>query len=262
MTRDGAGDAAPAFALDILEFDAIREQLARHTSFSAGRGLALSLSRPRSSKRRAAARPRRPRRCSCRACGRACTSAGCTTCARSPSARGSAACSGPDELLDVASTVRGARAWRRGLAPLRDETPTLLELAEVYLSDHPGLAEDIQDAIGEGGEVLDSASPALGRMRTELRGAHDRLVTRLREIMASPPFRDVVQDPVVTQRDGPLRHPDPRRVARPGAGHRPRPVGQRRDAVHRAAGRGRDGQSLAHAAASTRSARSSASCAR
>ena len=80
----------------------------------------------------------------------------------------------PDELLDVASTVRSARAWRRGLATLRDETPTLLELAEVYLGDHSGLAEDIQDAIGEGGDVLDSASPALGRLRTELRGAHDR----------------------------------------------------------------------------------------
>src|SRR4029453_885474 len=37
------GAAAPAFALDLLEFDAIRQQLARHTSFSAGRELALSL---------------------------------------------------------------------------------------------------------------------------------------------------------------------------------------------------------------------------
>src|SRR5207245_2996760 len=72
---------------------------------------------------------------------------------------------GPEELLDIASTVRGARAWRRGLGPLRDETPTLLELADTYLGDHPGLVEDIQDAIGEGGEVLDSASPALGRIQ-------------------------------------------------------------------------------------------------
>ena len=109
---------------------------------------------------------------------------------------------GPDELLDVSSTVRAARNWRRGLASLQDETPTLLELVEAYLGDHPGLVEDIQDAIGESGEVLDSASPALSKIRTELRGAHDRLVTRLREIMASPPFRDVVQDPVVTQRGG------------------------------------------------------------
>src|SRR5207302_8102862 len=81
-------------------------------------------------------------------------------------------------------------------------TPTLLELANAYLSDHPGLPEDIQDAIGEAGEVLDSASPALGRIRAELRGAHDQLVSRLRELMAAAPFRDAVQDPVVTQRSG------------------------------------------------------------
>jgi DNA mismatch repair protein MutS2 len=107
-----------------------------------------------------------------------------------------------DELLDVASTVRAARAWRHGLSPLQDETPALLELAESYLNDHPGMVEDIQDAISDSGEVLDSASPALARIRGELRGAHDRLVSRLREIMSAAPFRDVVQDPVVTQRNG------------------------------------------------------------
>src|SRR6202140_4007087 len=197
-----AVDGATSFAVETLEFDAVREQLARHASFSAGRELALGLiptGKVDEARRRLAAtgealqlpglRPGlhlggvhdvRPLAERARVGG----------------------VLGPDELLDVASTVRAARAWRRGLATLRDETPTLLELAEVYLSDHSGLAEDIQDAIGEGGDVLDSASPALGRLRTELRGAHDRLVSRLREIMAAPPFRDVVQDPVVTQRAG------------------------------------------------------------
>ncbi|HLZ27414.1 MAG TPA: endonuclease MutS2 [Chloroflexota bacterium] len=191
-----------AFAVGTLEFDAVREQLARHTSFSASRALALALeptSDVDNARRRLAA-----------------TAEALTLPGLRPGlhmggvhdvrplaerARVGGVL-GTEELLDVASTVRAARAWRRGLATLRDETPTLLELAEVYLSDHSGLAEDIQDAIGEGGDVLDSASPALGRLRTELRGAHDRLVTRLREIMSSPPFRDVVQDPVVTQRAG------------------------------------------------------------
>src|SRR5579859_4350077 len=191
-----------AFAVGTLEFDAVREQLARHTSFSASRALALALeptSDVDNARRRLAA-----------------TAEALTLPGLRPGlhmggvhdvrplaerARVGGVL-GTEELLDVASTVRSARAWRRGLATLRDETPTLLELAEVYLGDHPGLAEDIQDAIGEGGDVLDSASPALGRLRTELRGAHDRLVTRLREIMSSPPFRDVVQDPVVTQRAG------------------------------------------------------------
>src|SRR5579859_7935315 len=191
-----------AFAVGTLEFDAVREQLARHTSFSAGRELALELlptAQIEEARRRQAA-----------------TTEALTLPGLRPGlhmggvhdvrplaerARVGGVL-GTEELLDVASTVRSARAWRRGLATLRDETPTLLELAEVYLYDHPGLVEDIQDAISESREVLDSASPALARIRAELRGAHDRLVTRMREIMSSAPFRDAVQDPVVTQRAG------------------------------------------------------------
>ncbi|MDQ3811794.1 MAG: endonuclease MutS2, partial [Chloroflexota bacterium] len=197
-----AGEAAPAFATDVLEFDDIRQQLARHTSFSASRALALGLE-PTSEVELARARQ-----------------AATAEALRLPGLRPGlhvggvhdvrplanrarvGGVLGPEELLDVSGTVRGARLWRRSLAGLRHETPTLLELSETYLSDHPGLAEDIADAIGENAEVLDSASPALARARSELRTAHDRLVSRLRELMANPPFRDAVQDPVVTQRAG------------------------------------------------------------
>src|SRR5438552_10663096 len=191
-----------SFATSTLEFDAVRELLARHTSFSAGRALALELLPTpvlEEARRRQTATAEALKLPGLRPG----LHLGGVHDVRPLAERARVGgVLGPEELLDVASTVRGARAWRRALGPLRDETPTLLELADIYLGDHPGLVEDIQDAIGEGGEVLDSASPALGRIRTELRGAHDRLVTRLREIMAAPPFRDVVQDPVVTQRNG------------------------------------------------------------
>src|SRR6266849_4271768 len=191
-----------SFAIRTLEFDAVREQLARHTSFSAGHVLALEL-RPTPQLEEA----RRRQTATAEALKlpglRPGLHLGGVHDVRPLAERARVGgVLGPEELLDVASTVRGARAWRRALGPLRDETPTLLELADIYLGDHPGLVEDIQDAIGEGAEILDSASPTLGRIRSELRGAHDRLVTRMREIMSSPPFRDVVQDPVVTQRNG------------------------------------------------------------
>src|SRR5579859_3545863 len=191
-----------AFAVGTLEFDAVREQLARHTSFSASRALALGLlptSVAEDVRRRLAATGEALRLPALRPA----LHLGGVHDVRPLAERARVGgVLGAEELLDVASTVRSARGWRRGLATLRDEMPTMLELAEVYLSDHSGLAEDIHDAIGEGGDVLDAASPALGRLRSELRGAHDRLVTRLREIMSAPPFRDVVQDPVVTQRAG------------------------------------------------------------
>src|SRR5579859_1798470 len=199
---DSEPEPEQSFAVKTLEFDAVRELLARHTSFSAGRELALELlptAQIEEARRRQAATTEALKLPGLRPG----LHLGGVHDVRPLAERARVGgVLGPEELLDVASTVRGARAWRRGLAPLRDETPTLLELVDSYLGDHPGLVEDINDAIGEGGEVLDSASPALGRIRTELRGAHDRLVNRLRELMASPPFRDAVQDPVVTQRAG------------------------------------------------------------
>src|SRR5262249_13752131 len=183
-----------AFAVETLEFAAVREQLARHTSFSASHALAVELepaSELQEARRRQATTAE-----SLRLPGlRPALHMGGVHDVRPAAERARVGGSlGADELLDVASTVRSARTWRRGLGPLQDETPTLLELAEALLSDHPGLVEDIQDAISDSGDILDSASPALARIRSELRGAHDRLVTRMREIMGAPPFRDAVQD--------------------------------------------------------------------
>src|SRR5437588_2017285 len=191
-----------SFAIETLEFVAVRDMLARHASFSAGKELALALE-PTPILEEARRRQATTQEALKLPGLRPGLHLGGVHDIRPAAERAKVGGSlGAAELLDIASTVRAARAWRRGLAPLQDETPALLEIAEAFLSDSPGLVEDIQDAISESGEVLDAASPALGRIRAELRGAHDRLVTRLREIMAAPPFRDVVQDPVVTQRNG------------------------------------------------------------
>jgi DNA mismatch repair protein MutS2 len=191
-----------AFAVETLEFAAVREALARHASFSASHELALSLmpaERLEEARRRQTTTVEALRLPGLRPA----LHMGGVHDVRPLTERAQVGGSlQADELLDVASTVRASRAWRHGLGPLQDEAPALLELAETLLRDVPGLVEDIQDAISETGDVLDSASPALARIRTELRGAHDRLVTRLREIMTAAPFRDVVQDPVVTQRNG------------------------------------------------------------
>jgi DNA mismatch repair protein MutS2 len=195
-------EALSAFAVETLEFVAVREMLARHASFSASHELALSLvptAQLEEARRRQATTVEALKLPGLRPALHMGGVHDVRPLAERAQVGGSLQA---DELLDVASTVRASRAWRHGLQPLQDEAPALLELAETFLRDLPGLVEDIQDAISDSGEVLDSASPGLARIRTELRGAHDRLVTRLREIMSSAPFRDVVQDPVVTQRNG------------------------------------------------------------
>jgi DNA mismatch repair protein MutS2 len=194
--------SAPAFALDTLEFEEIRRRLARHTSFSAGRELALALVPSAGldeAQRRQAETAEAQRLGSLRP---ALHLGGVHDVRPLAERAGLGAILAPDELLDIASTVQASRAWRRALLGLRDELPTLLAVADGLLGEHTGLAEDIHLAISDAGEVQDSASPALARIRGELRGAHDRIVARLRELMGTAQFRDVIQDPVVTQRAG------------------------------------------------------------
>src|SRR6185369_2879106 len=106
-----AGDAAPAFALDILEFDEIRQLLARHTSFSGGNGLALSLE-PTSNFEDARRRQATTAEALQLPGLRPGLHLGGVHDVRPLAARAQVGgVLGPAELLDVASTVRGARTW-------------------------------------------------------------------------------------------------------------------------------------------------------
>src|SRR5947209_16031049 len=110
------------FAVETLEFVAVRELLARHTSFSAGRELALSLVPSpilEEAQRRQAATAEALRLPGLRPALHLGGVHDIRPLAERAEVGGSLA---PEELLDVASTVRAARAWRRGLGPLADET--------------------------------------------------------------------------------------------------------------------------------------------
>ncbi|MHB0868520.1 MAG: endonuclease MutS2, partial [Chloroflexota bacterium] len=65
-----------------------------------------------------------------------------------------------------------------------------------------GLEQEIRRAISDAGEVVDAASPALATIRLELRRAHERLMSKLNEIVTSSAYRQALQEPIVTQRGG------------------------------------------------------------
>src|SRR4051812_49031185 len=123
-----AGETRP-FSIDILEFEAIRQQLARHASFSAGKQLAEMLE-PTSTLREAQRRQAATAEALVLPGLRPGLHLGGVHDIRPQAERANVGgVLTPEELLDVASTVRGARTWKRGLAALDDEAPTLQELA-------------------------------------------------------------------------------------------------------------------------------------
>ncbi len=66
----------------------------------------------------------------------------------------------------------------------------------------PEVAAAIDRAIGERGEILDRASPALARMRRSAAHAQDEARERCAAILRSPRYARAVQDAIVTMREG------------------------------------------------------------
>ena len=187
--------------LRVLEFDKVLARLAKHTSFSAGRELALAL-RPSTDNHEVVASQRRT--AEARRLIELQPRVGLGGAHDVRSVADKAARGGvlqPNELLDIASTLIGAGELRATIRRFSDELPLLAALTD-EVEPLPELAAEITRSIDPRAEVTDAASPALGIIRREVRLAHDRLNTRLQEILHSPNLRDAIQEPIVTLRDG------------------------------------------------------------
>lgn len=105
------------------------------------------------------------------------------------------------DLLDLKSTLISARTLGRLFEKDGAAYPVLAETA-VGLDLPHGLIESISRVLDERGEVLDSASERLGEIRITLRAAQDRLRHRLDRLVHDPKMAPMLQEPIVTQRDG------------------------------------------------------------
>ncbi|MBI4318010.1 MAG: endonuclease MutS2 [Chloroflexi bacterium] len=187
--------------VETLELPKILERLARHTSFSASRELAFSLS-PSSDEQ-------------------AVSSLQCTTteARRLLELKPTISLAGardvrdvvhrarlggilePRELLDVLATLLAGRTVRTALSRLSNQFPLLAARAEC-IAVSPDLEQEIQRSIDPQGEILDGASPILRRLRAEVKLAHRRLLDRLESLISSGSYRNVIQEPIITLRQG------------------------------------------------------------
>lgn len=108
----------------------------------------------------------------------------------------------PQELTTIADTARAARLLRKSIHRLPEANqrfPQLLDLSS-GLIDAVELESTISRAVGPSGDVLDSASPALSRIRKDVRIAHGRLMDRLNRFVGGS--NPALQDSIITSRDG------------------------------------------------------------
>jgi DNA mismatch repair protein MutS2 len=190
-----------ARTLSVLEFDKIRERLAERTSFAAGRELALALepSNSRAVVQRALQETTEARlllelqpEFSVR---------------RAHDVRAPAEHAGrgvtlePEVLLDVRDTLESGAYVRSALAGVADRLPLLAATAQT-IDPCPVVARAIKESIDDRGQILDTASPQLARIRSQLRAAYNRLMEALQRIVDAAAAQGVAQEPIITMRAG------------------------------------------------------------
>jgi len=108
------------------------------------------------------------------------------------------------QLLEIQDTLGAARNLRRAFRRLPNPEGRYPGLSDVIVAveEFPGLEADIGRTVGGRGEILDTASPELGRIRNALRTAHNRLLDRLNGLLTSQKYGNAIREPIITMRDG------------------------------------------------------------
>jgi len=104
------------------------------------------------------------------------------------------------ELRRVGDLVRCARRVADFLSRQRN-VPLLQSLLQP-LDPCPGLLEEIERCLDEDSQVRDTASPELQRLRRRLRTLKDSIYEKAQQILAAPEYARMIQDFLLTSRDG------------------------------------------------------------
>jgi DNA mismatch repair protein MutS2 len=107
----------------------------------------------------------------------------------------------PPELLTVAVSVRASSSFKRFFRALDEHFAPLKEIGEVF-SAPTQLVQEIERAIGPGGEIHDDASAHLKDLRGKIKKLRAAIQERLEALVRRKELQEVIQDEVITQRNG------------------------------------------------------------
>ena len=104
------------------------------------------------------------------------------------------------ELLDIASCLRAIRIAKSALTKESDQMR--LAAMAVNLPSYKFIEDELNRCILNEDEMFDSASPALSRIRRELRVANEKVREKLNSMIRSSTYQQYLQDPIITMRNG------------------------------------------------------------
>jgi len=116
-----------------------------------------------------------------------------------PRARAEGACLLPEELLAVRSTLGASSRVKRFLEKAPPRYPHLQSLGQ-RLPEFEDLRDRLQAALGPRGEMLDSASEELARLRREILLTRSRIRSSLEALWGQENLRKIFQEQIITLR--------------------------------------------------------------
>ena len=104
-------------------------------------------------------------------------------------------------LMDIRNTLRRALTLKRTLGRMKGQYPLLSDIAN-EAEECAALQEAIARVLDENANIKDSASPQLATIRRDLKVAFDRLQTKLQRIISSGANQSLLQEALITMRNG------------------------------------------------------------
>ena len=107
----------------------------------------------------------------------------------------------PLNLLDIQQTLLAISQARRQLEKISDDLPLIWDIAS-RLFNLDEIAYHIGHSLAPNGEMLDSASEHLAKIRQQVKNFRQHLSGILESIIQSPQGQEFVQDSIITEREG------------------------------------------------------------
>lgn len=108
----------------------------------------------------------------------------------------------PQQLLDIANTIYGGRRLKHFLLSIHEKEPIdRLYAFAVQIEDHRRLEQEIRTCINDYGEIVDHASPALARVRSQIRTSESRIREKLEQMIRTSTVQKKLQEQLITMRN-------------------------------------------------------------
>jgi len=107
----------------------------------------------------------------------------------------------PKKLVEIQQTLATARKVHSYLHEISKEVPLLWDVVK-DIEDLSNIEREMARCLSPNGEVFDHASPDLTTVRVQLKNTHELLIERLESLMRTPRWRKIIQEPIITERDG------------------------------------------------------------